>query len=1043
LMRNNRIIRRCGHKGLEDGMPFETLRRHNVSGATRSSFLAAWVLLLIASMIPLAHAQSTNLVLAPVDPGNRSALKGHHPAWASAQNDAGAVPADLALERLTIVLNRPPQVEAAFKQFIADQQNPQSPNYHHWLTPVEIGKRFGVSAHDLDAVTGWLQTQGLTVDDISNSRVRVTFSGPAANVANAFGGQLHYFQVGEEKRISLTGAPQIPVALSGLVRAISGLSTVKTQPQHRVKTAKVPVKESSLRSLPELTLSDGSHAIAPADFATIYNLNSGFNGTGQTIAIIGRSGVCAADITNFATLSGVTINGPTVIVPPLGVTPPTPLCTGNASGDQGEATLDVTRSGSIAQGAHIDLVISADTQTVDGILTSASYAVDTNPVPAHVMSISFGLCEAAAPSEATTYDNLFQQAVAEGISVMVSSGDSGVAGCDPAFNPPPAGASLAAPNLICSSGFGTCVGGTEFNDTANPGQYWNTGNTTTLGSALSYIPEGAWNEPFDRSNALQVAGTGGGVSLVIAQPTWQKGPGVPSPGTGRYTPDLSFSASGHDAYFACLAAGGGSCVVSGGSFGFVEFSGTSASAPDMAGVAAILNQSRGGTAQGHLNPTLYKLGEEQVTLNVFNDVTVATSGVTNCDVNTASTCNNTVASSTGLSGGTVGFLVNPGYDEATGLGSINIGNLLSAWASPLVPSLTAIMSSGTPVPAATNVTFTATLTPFSGTGATPTGNVTFMDGTTTLGTGPITSGTAMFSTTTLPVGLHSISAVYQGDATYAGSQASLSQTVGTLSQTAVQTSAPQIAVNTRVTLTATVAPQGGGTGTPTGTVAFFATGVQIGTGTLTSGTATINWTPTTAGSFTITGVYQGDTTFVGSTSSGFSQSVVDITVVPSSPSVSVVAGGNQIVSINVTPSAGYSPTVNVTCTGAPSESTCTVGTPTTSGGVQTFPINITTSAPHSLRQVTPMGMFIPLGLLLPLGGMFLAATGKRTRRNLGWLGLTLVLTMSTLWLSACGGSSKKDPGTPPGTYTLTVTATTSGLITINKTTNVSLVVTAQ
>jgi subtilase family serine protease len=1022
-------------------MLFEISRRDNVSGITRSSLLAACALLSIASIIPMAHAQATNLVLAPVDPGNRVMLKGHHPAWAGAQNDAGAVPSDLALERLTIVLNRPPQVEQAFTQLLADQQNPKSPNYHHWLTPVEIGNRFGVSDHDLGAVTGWLQAQGLTVDDVANSRIRVTFSGTAANVANAFGGEMHYFQVGAEKLISLSSAPQIPAALRGLVRSISGLSTVKTQPQHHVKVAKVRVKESAGKALPELTLSDGSHAIAPADFATIYNLTGGFNGTGQKIAIIGRSGVCPADITNFATLSGVTINGPTVIVPPLGMTPATPVCSGNATGDQGEATLDVTRSGSIAQGAQIDLVISSDTQTVDGIQTSASYVVDTNPVPAHVMSISFGLCEAAAPSEATFYDNLFQQAVAEGISVMVSSGDSGVAGCDPAFNPPPAGASLAAPNLICSSGFGTCVGGTEFNDTANPGQYWNTANSAALGSALSYIPEGAWNEPFDGNNALQVAGTGGGVSLVIKPtPSWQAGAGVPSARAGRYTPDVSFSASGHDAYFACLAAAGGSCVVSNHQFNFVEFSGTSASAPDMAGVAAILNQSRG-AVQGHLNPTLYKLGEEQVTFSVFNDVTIASSGVTKCSVNTASTCNNTVASSTGLSGGTSGFLVNPGYDEATGLGSINIGNLLTAWASPLVPSLTAMMTSASQVPAATNVTFTATVTPFSG-GGTPTGNVTFLDGTTTLGTGTISGGMATFMTSTLSVGVHSITGVYQGDTAFAGSEASISQTVGTLSQTAIQTSAPQVAVNTSVTLTATVAPQSGGTGTPTGTVAFIANGSQIGTGTLNSGTATIMWTPTTAISYTITGVYKGDTTFVGSTSSGLNQSVVDITVVPSSPSVSVAAGGDGSVSISVTPSAGYSPTVNVTCTGAPSESTCTVGTPTTSNGVQTFPVSITTTAPHSLRQITPMGMFIPFGLLLPLGGVFLAARGNRTRRHLGWLGLTLVLTMSTLWLSACGGSSKKDPGTPPGTYTLTVTATTSGLITINKTTNVSLMVTA-
>ena len=1015
----------------------EALRRHEVSKATRSSLLLACVLLSIVSIIPQAHAQTTNLVLAPVDPGQRVMLKGHHPAWASAQNDAGAVSSDLALERLTIVLNRPPQVEAAFKQFLADQQNPQSQNYHHWLTPVEIGKRFGVSDHDLDAVTGWLQTQALTVDEVSNSRVRVTFSGPAANVANAFGGELRYFQVGSEKRISLTSVPQIPAALSRLVRSISGLSTVKTHPQHRLKVGKVPVKQSSEKTLPDLTLSDGSHAIVPADFATIYNLTGitgGFDGSGETIAIIGRSRVCTADITNFASLSGVTINGPTVIVPPLGIDPGPASCATNASGDQGEATLDVTRSGSIAQGAQIDLVISADSATTDGIQTSATYAVDASPVLGQVMSISFGLCEAAAPSEAGFYDNLFQQAAAEGISVMVSSGDSAAAGCDTAFTTPPAPPTAPSPNLICSSGFGTCVGGTEFNDTANPSLYWSSTNGTTLGSALSYIPEGAWNEPRDSTNALQVAGTGGGVSSVIATPSWQTGTGVPSARAGRYTPDVSFSASGHDAYFACLAAAGGSCVVSGGSFNFVEFSGTSASAPDMAGVAAVLN-SQQGSAQGQLNPLFYELAALP-SPNGFNDVTVASSGVTGCAVATPSMCNNSVAGATTLSGGTAGYLVTAGYDEATGLGSLNIAKLLSSWPAS---TQTAVQSSASPVLPGTSVTFTATVTATSGT---PTGNVTFMDDTTPLSTMPLTSGTAAFTTSSLAFGFHSITAVYTGNSlAFAASRSqTLQQAIGTLSQSSVQTSAPQIVVNTKVTLTATVTAT---SGTPTGTVAFLANGTKVGTGTLNSGTATFNWTPTTAGSYTVTAQYQGDTTFLQSTSSGVTQSVVDITV-RTTTLASVVAGGNGSFSVAVTPSAGFSPTVTVTCTGAPSESTCTVGTPTTSGGVQTFQVSITTTAPHSLRQVTPMGLFIPLGLLLPLGGVFLGASGKHTRRNLGWLGVTLVLTVSTLWLSACGGSSKKDPGTPPGTYSLTVTTTaTSGAITINKPTTVMLTVTAQ
>ena len=89
-------------------------------------------------------------------------------------------------------------------------------------------------------------------------------------------------------------------------------------------------------------------------------------------------------------------------------------------------------------------------------------------------------------------------------------------------------------------------------------------------SALGYIPEGGWNEPLDGSGNTQAAASGGGFSAYIPTPTWQTGTGVP--GTeGRYTPDIAFSASGHDGYFGCLAAGGGDCVVVNSSFNFEYF----------------------------------------------------------------------------------------------------------------------------------------------------------------------------------------------------------------------------------------------------------------------------------------------------------------------------------------------------------------------------------------------------------------------------------------------------------------------------------------
>jgi pseudomonalisin len=781
------------------------------------------VLLLSAFGSTLTYAQTTDLVRTPVDPANRVPLTAHHPAWASPQNDVGTAPADLPIERLTMVLARPPQREQAYTQFLQDQQNPASPDYHHWLTPVEIGKRFGASSHDIHAVTVWLQSQNLHVDSVSNSRERIVFSGPASAIASAFGAEMHYFTVGAEKRISITAEPQVPAALAGVIKCISGLYTVKIRAQYGGSAA---LGGDGFSWVSGSISSDGSgftcggtpcYVVFPADFATIYNINGvtgGINGAGQTIAVVGRSGVCNTDISNFASAAAVTANIPTVIVPPLGIAPPAPVCSGTASGNQGEATLDVTRSGSIAQGATIDLVVSKSnpTGTKDGIQFATEYVVDTTPVPARIMNISFSQCEADAGQMGVAYwDSLFAQAAGEGISVFVSSDDSAAAGCDHSFAPPPTTQALS-PNSICSSSYATCVGGTEFADSANPTQYWSATNGPGFESALGYIPEGAWNEPMNPQNQLQVAGTGGGVSLYIPTPSWQTGTGVPTLRSGRYTPDVAFSASLHDAYFGCLAANN-QCPSS----GFAIFAGTSAAAPDMAGIAALLNQ-RQGSAQGLINPNLYNLAATPSN-GVFHDVTVATSGVANCVVTMPSMCNNSTAGPTTLAGGLSGYLVTAGYDEATGLGSVNVANLLTNWASTTVATTTTLaISPAPPVNAGTSVTLTATLKPSSTSTKMPTGHVTFTD--VFLGKlGAVTvnsSGVATLISSTLAGASYSITATYGGDTNFSGSTSSavpydVRDFTIRLSPTTVTVTAPGRSGTTTLTIT----PLGGFSQTPT------------------------------------------------------------------------------------------------------------------------------------------------------------------------------------------------------------------------------------
>jgi subtilase family serine protease len=261
------------------------------------------------------------------------------------------------------------------------------------------------------------------------------------------------------------------------------------------------------------------------------------------------------------------------------------------------------------------------------------------------------------------------------------------------------------------------VGGTEFNEASNPSASWSSSNGTDLLSALSYIPEGAWNE----STTTSVAASGGGVSSVIATPSWQTGTGVPTARSGRYTPDIAFSSAGHDGYFACYAAGGNSCVTgSNGSYSFEYIYGTSAAAPSMAGIAALLNQKQGG-AQGNLNPQLYPLAA-RVPL-AFHDVTVASSGVMNCSIGTPSMCNNSIPSPNGLTSGQAGYLVSTGYDEVTGLGSLDVQVFIDNFlpAVDITPTVTVSGTTVTVTPGATSGnTSTITVTPANGF---PPGNV--------------------------------------------------------------------------------------------------------------------------------------------------------------------------------------------------------------------------------------------------------------------------------------------------------------------------------
>jgi subtilase family serine protease len=396
------------------------------------------------------------------------------------------------------------------------------------------------------------------------------------------------------------------------------------------------------RAAPEFT-SGGAHYLAPADFATIYDLappyQQGLNGNGQSVAIVARSNIQLADVRQFRSTFGSPANDPQIILngPDPGVL---------SSSEQIEADLDVEWAGAVAKNATIKFVVSKSTNSTDGVDLSAQYIVNHNLAP--VMTTSFGLCEASLGAAANSFLNsLWQQAAAQGITVLVSSGDNGAAGCDAASAP--TATRGRAVNGLCSTPYSVCVGGTQLNDVSHPSLYWASSNASnTQASAISYIPELAWNES---GPGLGLWASGGGMSALYPKPSWQVGKGVPADGK-RDVPDVSLASAGHDGYL--IVQNGGLYVVGG----------TSAASPSFAGIMALVVQ-HAAARQGNANTALYSLANKQRAggAPVFHDIT---SG------------NNSVP-------GQSGFNAVAGYDQATGLGSVDASVLISHWSDASIP----------------------------------------------------------------------------------------------------------------------------------------------------------------------------------------------------------------------------------------------------------------------------------------------------------------------------------------------------------------------
>jgi subtilase family serine protease len=752
-----------------------------------------------------------------IDETQLMTLKGNVHPLARPEFDKGAVPSSQPMKRMLLLLQRSPEQQAALQQLMLEQQSKDSPNFQKWLVPQQFGVQFGPADADIQTVTDWLARQGFQVVRVANGRTAIEFSGNAAQVQSAFHTEIHKFVVNGETRSANVSDPQIPAALAPVVKGIVSLHNFPRRTfRHDAGIHNVTRDE---HGVPQFTSTTGCGPngtsqcffVGPADFAKIYNIPSSLDGTGVTIGIVGDSNIDPNDAISFRNVFGLTpATAPTIIVdgPDPGISGPT--------GDEGEGDLDVQISGMVAPKATIDFVVAEGTLTAQGTDIAAFHIIDYNLTD--VMSESFGSCEPGLGSTGVKfYDALWEQAAAQGITVMVSAGDNGSAACENFIIQSVAMNGLAVSG-IASTPFNVAVGGTDFDDVGVQSNFWNTTNVAgTLESAKGYIPETTWNDSCAATatsanlatvcaGALAtniVAGSGGPSAFNNTKPPWQSGL-TPADGS-RDVPDVSLFASDGPQSFSfypfCEADGvptGGtpSCAAS-GPFRIGGAGGTSASSPAFAGIMALIVQKMGGHRQGNANFVLYKIAATAG--QSCNSTGQALSGST-CAFNDVTKGNNSVpcaGASANCSSTTTGngVLVDPahtttpawttttGYDYATGLGSVNVANLATQWPIAVgnfkatTSSLT--LNGGTAKVTITHgasVTASATVAVVSPATGTPTGDVSLLGPQGAINSGinfntltGTTPDTANLTTTSLPGGSYNVTAHYAGDGTFAPS----------------------------------------------------------------------------------------------------------------------------------------------------------------------------------------------------------------------------------------------------------------------------------
>jgi len=879
---------------------------------TPSPFVRICLLLISLSFLASAvlHAQTNPppRVTQVIDETRLATLRGHVSPLVRESEDRGPVDDSAPFGQIMLLLARTGDQQKNLDALADDLHNAKSENFHKWLTPAEFGQRFEPAGEDVAAVAAWLQSKGLKVVEIPPSKTHITFTGTMGQLRAAFHVDIHHLRVNGEAHIAAMNEPRVPAALAPVILGLHKLDDFQPQPQHinggavvrdpvtgrskpvegtvalpsigqAAAQAKGAQSKGSGKGLasPDYTNS-GNLDVGPQDFYTIYNENplftAGITGAGQTIAVLEEVTVNPADVTSFRAQFGL---------PPYPTTPnstqggvnyiygsssgvggdgacSTPTNAASDKGEEGEADLDLQWSGTVAPNATIDFVACGPVLNTGnfgsgGVDHAAQHVVNYLSTTVTSASLSYGWCESTlTAAQNLYYANQWEQFAAEGITAIVSSGDSGTTACNNGssyvtHNP--------SANGLGSSAWNVSAGGTDFgdyyesNDYANtPATTWWGPNTTDNGSALSYIPEIAWGGGC--SNGLTVSieayenptvqppatgeelcnawgpfveGVSGGISTVTAHPTWQNvyGVGLYSGSTTfRTVPDVSLFAAAGWWYHSLVYCESDEAACAATPVTDSSAGGTSFVAPMLNGLMALINQKTG-VGQGQANYNFYNLAAQEYGLpGAPNAANLANCSGSAQGVSVGGACIfQDIANTPSLQGGTIlsdnvqpcrsitdcyksnpsdiyglttptnggdtpqlAFYTGAGYDVVTGLGSVNITNLVENWSNLAggYASGTTLAVSAQEIPTNGSVTLTATVAALGrGQSAAPAGFVQFYNGSPSgslIGGAPITSsctgnsentsciGTAtlLVQATQLNFGPNNIVASFAGDA---------------------------------------------------------------------------------------------------------------------------------------------------------------------------------------------------------------------------------------------------------------------------------------